>query len=73
MKRSFAGFVVAGALLIAGQFAPAVATAAPVADSGSANTGSGCTSSQPPTCSSPLASLLVQIIQAVNTGSANAS
>ncbi|WP_181720766.1 hypothetical protein [Nocardia gipuzkoensis] len=75
MKRSIAGFVVAGALLVPAQLAPAVATAAPapVADSGSSSTGSGgCTSSQPPTCSSPLAYLLLQLVNAIATGSANA-
>ncbi|WP_330233399.1 hypothetical protein OHA40_13570 [Nocardia sp. NBC_00508] len=74
MKRALAGLVVAGALLIPGHFATATATAspAPVADSGSSSTGSGCTSSQPPTCSSPLAYLFIQLVEALATGSAAA-
>ncbi|MEU2033021.1 hypothetical protein [Nocardia amamiensis] len=72
MKRSLAGLAVVGALLIPGHFATAAATAAPapMADSGSSSTGSGCTSSQPPTCSSPLAYLFVQLVEAFATGSA---
>ncbi|WP_067478169.1 hypothetical protein [Nocardia amamiensis] len=72
MKRSLSGLAVVGALLIPGHFATATASAAPatVADSGSASTGSGCTSSQPPTCSSPLAYLFVQLVEVLATGSA---
>lgn len=73
MKRSIAAAVFAGALLVPGQLAGAAAAGAapaPVVDSGSGSGSGGCTSSQPPTCSSPLAAALVQLLTALNTGSA---
>ncbi|MFC9996310.1 hypothetical protein [Nocardia sp. NPDC127526] len=74
MKKRMAGVVLAGALLFPAQ--PAVAGAAPVSpivgSSGSSDPGSagGCTSAQPPTCSSPLAKVLIELL---TTGSATAS
>ncbi|GAB4589582.1 hypothetical protein [Nocardia sp. IFM 10818] len=72
MKKRMAGVALAGALLFPVQ--AAVAGAAPVSpivgSSGSGDTGSGCTSSQPPTCSSPLAKVIIELL---TTGSATAS
>ncbi|WP_067546992.1 hypothetical protein [Nocardia crassostreae] len=71
MKKRMAGVVLASALLFPVQAAVAgAAPVSPIGSSGSSDTGSGCTSSQPPTCSSPLAKILVDLL---TTGSASAS
>ncbi|WP_330178674.1 hypothetical protein OHB26_19285 [Nocardia sp. NBC_01503] len=72
MKRSIAGFAVAGALLLPLQFGSAAAAsigAAPVATSGSAGSSEiGCTSNTNPTCS-PLVKALVDLLAGLSTGS----
>ncbi|MFI9506709.1 hypothetical protein [Nocardia sp. NPDC052566] len=71
MKRSIAGIVLAGALLVPGQLVSATsASAAAEAPAAVADSGSGgCTSAQPPTCSSGLAKVLVDVLSAISTGS----
>ncbi|MEV0295665.1 hypothetical protein [Nocardia sp. NPDC050710] len=63
MKRALAGIAVISAVLVPGQLIAATAASA------NPNTGSGCTSSQPPTCS-PGAGVLVGLLDLLNTGSA---
>ncbi|MFF3221914.1 hypothetical protein ACFYV7_03885 [Nocardia suismassiliense] len=76
MKRSLAGAVLVGALLIPGQFvgvasASAAPTAAVVADSGSGAGSSqlGCTSNTNPTCPGWVKAL-TELLTAISTGSA---
>ncbi|MEV6431114.1 hypothetical protein [Nocardia sp. NPDC051463] len=72
MKRSIAGVVVAAALLVPGQLVSAASASAASAPTAVADSGSGgCTSSQPPTCSSPVVGVIIGLLSALSTGSAN--